>query len=174
MTPDQNKWYFNVWRRCRKLHPDWKDTDRKDIVHVRALGIPKSSKDIDSGDEFTAVIAELMAIAEPTNYEFQKRAVNMRRKNKMAKICQTADIPYIAGLLKSDRFNVQDFDALSDEELHHFLITCADRAPSKPARMTRYELESAIALFSELGEPEKVVARPRGSSPQRVIHDQPW
>jgi len=133
MITSQNRLYFREWGRVRTTcqQQGFPVPDRHDL-HVKALGLDKSSKDFTNAD-LDRVLAEFRAISQPDNLDAQLRQQDMPRRRLLYTIGRLAPEPYWRAIAR-DKFGITDLDRLDLVKLRQLLITLAARARSRKIR----------------------------------------
>ena len=133
MTPRQRALYFREWGRVRATcrQQGFPVPDRHGL-HVKALGLDKSSKDF-TNEDLDRVLAEFRAISQPDNLDAQLRQQDMPRRRLLYTIGRLAPEPYWRAIAR-DKFGTTDLDRLDLVQLRQLLITLAARARSRQRR----------------------------------------
>ena len=130
MTQQQRALYFREWGRvtatCRQH--GFPVPDRHDL-HVKALGLDKSSKDF-TNEDFDRVLAEFRAISQPDNLAAQLRQQDQPRRRLLYTIRRLAPEPYWRAIAQ-DKFGTADETRLDLEQLRQLRITLAARSRSR-------------------------------------------
>lgn len=137
MTPSQNKTYWRIWGEVRQLlttlgeySAQDADAERK-AIHLEALKIEKSSKDLTNADldkVLDAFESRLVLLRGPGG---QSRAASQPKKRIIWAINNLGlDAPYIASIAL-DQFKTADWQTLTLAQLQALRITLTKRARAK-------------------------------------------
>ncbi len=133
MTPLQNSLYFREWGKVRAAckQQGLPVPDRHEL-HVKALGLDKSSKDF-TNEDLDRVLAEFRALSQPDNLAAQLRQQDQPRSRLLYSIRRLADEPYWRTIAR-DKFGTADETRLDLDQLRQLRITLAARARSRQRR----------------------------------------
>lgn len=137
MTTAQTKKYWQLWGRVRKALTELGDFSKADAdaerhaIHLEALGVAKSSKDLKNADLdkiFDAFEAVLVLFDGPGKLD---RAETQPVKRLIWAIEQLGlDDPYI-GKISGDQFGTPDWRTLTERQLTRLRFTCTKRARTR-------------------------------------------
>lgn len=119
MTPAQQLKYFREWGRVRDVLKakglPCGDVERHNL-HLKALGVRKSSKDFGNRD-LDRVLAQFLSISEPDNLRAQLRLIDQpeARQQRALQACRelVARLPQIAASANPDLYAQNYLDALA-------------------------------------------------------------
>lgn len=174
MTCEQRLAYFSLWQSVINKH-GWNKAEaeaQRLLAHARAFGGPKSRKDIDHRNNFSAIKGEFMALLRPDDLQPQMRQISMPERNLRWKVMnvqtallavvlehaetateldrQTAAENYVLAIMK-DKFRTTDLKDVNDRRPHpgaysdlEKLVFTIDRAIGKLRRA--YEERTKLRL----------------------------
>lgn len=142
MTPAQNSTYWRLWGRVRKALVELGDFSKQDadaerhLIHERALGKPKSSKDFNKTTDvdkvFQAFDEYLVIFDGPKS---GNRAEDQPRLRLIYAIDQLALGDAYVAKISTDQFGTPEWRGLTERKLTWLRFTCTSRAgrKAKPA-----------------------------------------
>lgn len=138
MTPAQNKSYWRLWSKVRKALVELGDFSKEDadaerhLIHERALGTPKSSKDFNKSTDvdkvFQAFDEYLVLFDGP---KIGNRAQDQPRLRLIYAIEQLALGDAYVAKISTDQFGTTDWRGLTERQLTKLRFTCTARAGRK-------------------------------------------
>jgi hypothetical protein len=133
MSPRQNKFYFDLWRKaCQANHWNQSDDGRRHELHRQALGYDCSHKNFNQA-EFDRIITAFKLAANPLDLDQVIESDHPElgdRRRLLWSVEHSAPRPYIESL-STDRFGTARYEELSNDDLNQLRLILFGRARAR-------------------------------------------